>query len=247
MLPTFLAKNQYMNPTDSLKVPFQDAFGFSGDMFAFWKAFPKFGDLFDTHMGFQRDSSTDFLSVFKVMQEGKNILDDDVAFVDLGGGVGHQSARLKAICPDLPGRVILQDLPHVLDRALSTPGVEKLPCNLLELPPTKDAKFYYMRGVLHDFPDDKCQLILSNIAAAMANDSVLLVDEMVLPDKNIHWQAASMDLQMLSYLGSQERTRSHWSELTRSVGLSIQNVYFHKPTAYESLLVLIKDHRPISV
>jgi demethylsterigmatocystin 6-O-methyltransferase len=103
-----------------------------------------------------------------------------------------------------------------------------------------------MRGVLHDFPDDKCQLILSNIAAAMSNDSVLLIDEMVLPDRDIHWQAASMDLQMLSYLGSQERTRSHWSELTRPVGLSIENVHVHNQTAYESLLVLVKDQPPKS-
>jgi hypothetical protein len=136
-LPTFLARTQYENPTDSLKVPFQDAFGFIGDMFAFWKAFPDYGRLFDIHMGFQRDSSTDFLGVFKVMKEGKNISDGDVAFVDLGGGVGHQTARLKATCPDISGRIILQDLPHVLEHALSTPGVEKIPCDLLNLPPVK--------------------------------------------------------------------------------------------------------------
>lgn len=52
------------------------------------------------------------------------------------------------------------------------------------------ARFYYMRNVLHDHPDDKCQIILKQTMSAMENDSVILIDEMALPDTGIHWQAA---------------------------------------------------------
>lgn len=45
-------------------------------------------------------------------------------FVDVGGGIGSQCAILKEKLPNLPGRVILQDLPVVLEHALSTEGVE---------------------------------------------------------------------------------------------------------------------------
>ena len=95
-----------------------------------------------------------------------------------------------------------------------------------------------MRGVLHDFPSHKCQEILLNTAAAMGTESVLLLDEMVLPNKGVHWTATSMDLQMLSWLASQERTRSQWDALLKSAGLEIIDVYAHRASAYESLIVV---------
>ena len=45
-------------------------------------------------------------------------------FVDVGGGIGSQCAILKTKLPKLPGRVILQDLPVVIQHALHTEGVE---------------------------------------------------------------------------------------------------------------------------
>lgn len=50
-------------------------------------------------------------------------------FVDVGGGIGSQCAIFKERLPNLPGRVILQDLPVVLQHALTTEGVEILAHN----------------------------------------------------------------------------------------------------------------------
>lgn len=48
-------------------------------------------------------------------------------FVDVGGGIGSQCALLKAKSPNLIGRVILQDLPVVIEHhALSIDGVQKM-------------------------------------------------------------------------------------------------------------------------
>jgi hypothetical protein len=39
-----------------------------------------------------------------------------------------------------------------------------------------DAKFYYLRNILHDHTDASCDIILGHIKAAMEPGSVLLVD-----------------------------------------------------------------------
>ncbi|KAL4891057.1 S-adenosyl-L-methionine-dependent methyltransferase [Aspergillus ambiguus] len=224
-LPAFLARTNYANPSNPCNVAMQDAFGVEGDMWAFLKACPKYWEMFDRHMQMQRDVLTDWGRIGEMISTRKNPRNDEVVFVDIGGGNGHECVRLQAACPGLVGRVILQDLPEVIGRALDIPGVELM-------------EFYYMRGVLHDFPDDKSRAILKNLAAAMGPDSVLLIDEIVLPDKDVHWIAASIDMQMMSWLASGERTRRQWEALFESVGLSMVDVHAHRAGQYESLMVV---------
>ena len=51
-----------------------------------------------------------------------------------------------------------------------------------------------MRGVPHNHPPHKVKLLFANTKAAMAADSILLVDETVLPDRKVGFVAASIDL-----------------------------------------------------
>ena len=44
-----------------------------------------------------------------------------------------------------------------------------------------------MRTVLHDWDEENSIKILKNTAAAMGADSQLLIDEMALPNKDVHW------------------------------------------------------------
>ena len=87
------------------------------------------------------------------------------------------------------------------------------------------AKYYYMRNILHDYPDDKCMVILKNLMAAMSKDSVILIDDMVLPNSNVHWQATQLDLTLMASLASVERTKAHWQGLMDRAGLRILNIY----------------------
>ena len=41
---------------------------------------------------------------------------DDVAIVDVGGGMGHDLVELRKKNPSIPGRFILQDLPQVVEQ-----------------------------------------------------------------------------------------------------------------------------------
>jgi demethylsterigmatocystin 6-O-methyltransferase len=95
--------------------------------------------------------------------------------------------------PEVEGRVVLQDLPYAVDTALKTEGVENTVHDIFTLQTVKgavsvkprlssflsnrnpnrsvliispDAKFYCLRPVLHDFPDDQCQE-MRNIFPAM--------------------------------------------------------------------------------
>lgn len=96
-----------------------------------------------------------------------------------------------------------------------------------------------MRNVLHDHPDDRCQIILKQTISALAKDSVILIDEMALSDENIHWQAAQLDVLMMSALGAMERTVTQWHKLLGSVGLRIVKIYTYTDLLKDSIIVAV--------
>ena len=50
-----------------------------------------------------------------------------VLFIDVGGGLGHQAAEFHAHYPDLPGRVVNQDLSVAIEQAkTTTKGIEHI-------------------------------------------------------------------------------------------------------------------------
>lgn len=56
--------------------------------------------------------------------------------------------------------------------------------------------------MLHDWPDAKCVEILRNVKAGMVRDSVLLIDETALPERNVAPRAAQHDMEVLISLGT---------------------------------------------
>ena len=58
----------------------------------------------------------------------KDVYKDDkdvVLLIDIGGGLGHDLGAFSARFPKLPGRVVLQYLPHVIESIPDTPdGLE---------------------------------------------------------------------------------------------------------------------------
>lgn len=53
---------------------------------------------------------------------------------------------------------------------------------------------YYIRNTLHGYPDTKALQLLKNIKAAMGSETVLLIDDMVVPDRYARWQATQIDI-----------------------------------------------------
>ena len=96
---------------------------------------------------------------------------------------------------------------------------------------------------MHDWPDHKCCEILRSIVGAMGPSSTILIDEMVLPDQHVHWQAAQSDLATLAGLGAAERTQQQWTKLLDSVDLRLQKQYEYSPSVYQSIMEVVPKRR----
>lgn len=100
------------------------------------------------------------------------------------------------------------------------------------------ARAYYLRNVLHDWPDDKCQLILSQLRSAMTPGySKIILNELVLPDRKCGIIPAQIDINMMACLAATERSERQWHEMVDAVGLKIEKIWTHVPEA-ESIIEL---------
>jgi demethylsterigmatocystin 6-O-methyltransferase len=86
-----------------------------------------------------------------------------------------------------------------------------------------------MRNIIHNYADKKAVAILKNIIPAMSKDSVILIDNMVLPDVGLPHQAANLDVTMMAVLASRERTQKQWTDLLEPAGLKINKIYTYTP------------------
>ena len=82
-----------------------------------------------------------------------------------------------------------------------------------------------MRAVLHDWPDKQALIILKHIRDAMAEDSVLLVNEAVIEEKGVGLFNAYMDLTMMVGFNAMERTRKQLEGLLEEAGLVLKKVW----------------------
>ncbi|KAK3329995.1 S-adenosyl-L-methionine-dependent methyltransferase [Apodospora peruviana] len=236
---SYLKANGYQNPTDETHTAFHEAFNTHVHPFQWMTEHPHLLDHFNTYMALRRQADLSWLTVYPVREEtaGGGMTADRALYVNVGGGIGHQCAEFRETYPDIPGRVILQDLPATIERrALQTAGVENIAHDFFEPQPVKGAKFYYMRGVPHNHPPHRVKQLFANIRDAMAADSVLLVDETVLPSTGVGFIAASIDLTMLGAFASMERTESDWRELVESVGLELVRSYTYNASDNETVM-----------
>lgn len=238
-MPRYLKKTHYVDIADHYHTVFQDAWKTQLGAFEWFEHHPEELQFFNDFMAARRDAVESWLSVYPIAEESKGWDPDEVLFVNIGGGIGHQCAQFKANYPDVPGRVVLQDLSHSIAHALPTPGVENMVHDFFQPQPIKGAKFYFLRGVLHNHPDERVKLILQNTKAAMGKDSVLLIDEMVLPDTGVSPHVAAIDITMMCSSGSRERTKSQWDELLSSVGFKLVNCLTYKPSVYETVMATV--------
>lgn len=96
------------------------------DFYTWMETHPVQQGAFHRFMEAQFASLPTWLDVVDFRSElGQGRAAGEVAFVDVGGGVGHQCAAFKKKFPGLEGRVVLQDRPEVLEKALPVEGMEK--------------------------------------------------------------------------------------------------------------------------
>jgi orsellinic acid C2-O-methyltransferase len=150
---------------------------------------------------------------------------------DLGGGYGALLAAILGANPNVRG--ILLDLPHSADGArqrLAAAGVanrcQVLGGSFFESVPA-GADLYLMKNIIHDWHDDRCHALLTNIRRAMSPNAKLLVIEQLVPETVMatseHRLAIRMDLTMMLGEGC-ERTEAEFRALLGAAGFSVSRV-----------------------
>lgn len=141
-LPNLLKKTGYLNPLDETHTAFHEAWSTSVSPFAWFEDKPELLNHFNEYMATRARVEHSWLQVYPVVEEAKGCSADRALYVNVGGGIGHQCAEFKERYPDLPGRVVLQDLQHSILEALSTPGVENMAHNFFDIEPIQGESIF---------------------------------------------------------------------------------------------------------
>ncbi|ROV89818.1 hypothetical protein VMCG_09489 [Cytospora schulzeri] len=221
-MPAFLRHNNYQDVTDGKATIFQPAYKTNLDTYTWFSQNPEHREALIKYMAMEQTTRGRWLDEYPIERNTQGWDPDLPVFVDVGGNVGHYCASFKTRFPDVRGRVILQDLPSTLAHSLQTPGVEAQEHDFFEPQPVKGAKFYHLGWILHNWNDEKSKQILHQIKSAMSAESVLLINDMILPEAGVPTFAASLDLVMLGACASRERTMKEWEELLGDVGLVVR-------------------------
>jgi hypothetical protein len=143
--------------------------------------------------------------------------------VDVGGGHGQMLASILQAYPTLHG--VLFDLPHVVKGApllLETAGVASR-CEVIggdaftAVPADYDT--YLLKGVIHDWDDERAIAILARCHQDMKRQGrVLLVERVILTGKTPELLVLESDVQMLVMAGGKERTEAEYRALLSAAG-----------------------------
>jgi hypothetical protein len=88
----------------------------------------------------------------------------------------------------LPGKLVLQDRPEIIDIAKVGPGAEGMAHDFLTQQPVKGARAYYLHSIIQDWNDEVNIQILKAIVPAMKKGySKILVNDFVVPNQGAHW------------------------------------------------------------
>ncbi|KAI0407023.1 S-adenosyl-L-methionine-dependent methyltransferase [Xylaria palmicola] len=236
VLPEFLKNTGYKAPSDAFNTAFQYAWKTDIHQFSWFADHPENLAYFNNFMAFRREPELSWLTVYPVEEQIQGWDPEKPVYVNIGGGIGHQCAQFLDKYPYTPGRVILQDLPHSIAKALPTPRVENLAHDFFEPQPITQAKFYFLRGVLHNHPPARVRKLLEVTKQAMGPESILLLDEIILPETKANIDTVSMDITMLTAFAGMERTRDQWRSILEEVGLKLVKTYNYNPVSHESVM-----------
>lgn len=136
-IPEFLAERKYQNPTELLDTPFNKAWNTDLPLWDWLAQHPREGAHFNRFMHAQRSSVKNCFSVLPITEQCADWPGDKPVFVDVGGGVGQQCVAIKEQFPNLPGKVVLQDLPSVVADVTLPEGIEVMAYDFFTPQPVK--------------------------------------------------------------------------------------------------------------
>ncbi|KAK0478604.1 S-adenosyl-L-methionine-dependent methyltransferase [Armillaria luteobubalina] len=240
--------------------------------FNFWSKYP--GSIFSWH----EDAGSDIVAVkgarfgmaMKAWDDSTELwavvnafpwdsLRHGATICDVGGGTGVTSMQLANEYPNL--RIVLQDLPAPIELAKNVIWPKSCPAaiqdgrvefrafDFLMESPVNGCDVYFLKNVLHNWPDEECKKILRGVGNVMSADNRLLICDYIIQhatrDKTAptligakpapepllpNYGAGRMtqyniDVEMMCVCNSQERSLDHFVELGKEAGLQFVCVW----------------------
>ncbi|KIJ09826.1 hypothetical protein PAXINDRAFT_86916 [Paxillus involutus ATCC 200175] len=180
--------------------------------------------------------------------------------VDVGGGIGAFSIPLAKTHKHI--KITIHDLSEVLvqardvwakncPEAIQEDRVEFTELNFLTQVPVKGKDIYYLRNIIHDWPDQESTLILRNVRKALEPHSRVLIHDYVLRQlsrKQAEVESATFqvsvapepmlpnfgvgsmhmyqqDMTMFVLFNAKERTLQDSLELSTAAGLKLEKIW----------------------
>lgn len=150
--------------------------------------------------------------------------------VDVAGGHGFLLTTILQRHPRLTG--ILFDLPdvaaaaarHIAELGLSGRCTVQSGDFFAGVPAGGDA--YVMKSIIHDWPDERALVLLSNCRRALGNrpNGRLVLTELVVPPGNGAHLSKLIDIEMLFYTGGRERTAAQFEALLGRAGFRLLRI-----------------------
>jgi hypothetical protein len=165
--------------------------------------------------------------------------------VDVGGGNGTLLAAVLAAAPGIRG-ILFDSAEGVVDAAATfqraglSDRASIQPGDFFEAVPKGDVML--VKGVLHDWDDQRCVTLLRNCRESITAHGRLLVLEPVLPTRLDTPEAGGVvmsDIAMLVYTGGRERSRAEFQDLLAASEFHLADV--SPPLAGSTTRLLIAD------
>lgn len=142
--PKWFKEHDYVVPHDPTNTIFQPANRTTLHFFEFLSSNPPHGQDFQNHMhgyfmGRPAWAEAGFYPAKERLIDGfDSESKDSMLLVDIASGFGHYTEQFRAMFPDTPGRLILQDLPRVIEQIQDIhPHIEKMSHDMFTKQPIK--------------------------------------------------------------------------------------------------------------
>lgn len=199
-LPEFFKKTEYNDPQKAAIDPVKSYTG-GLSIWEYLKANEGWSNVFGRLM---RASSASRGDITELIQDQKIGGDEEnsALIVDIGGSHGRDLISFREGFKTVPGRLVLQDLPHVISAApnLDEWNIEKMPYDFFTPQPVIGAKAYLLHNIIHDWPDNRAEQILRTVATAMDPvKSRLFIIDSVIQEGHPLLNETGMDWLMMIY------------------------------------------------
>lgn len=232
-LPEWLAQHDHKEPSDPEDTPF--ALGKGLGRMSAWAWLENEGEVladFNRFIQLGTDHRPKFTNSFPLDRyldpEDSAERAERIQFVDVGGGNGQICESVLEKYPRLRNRIVLQNAANLAEMgSKANSGYESLAYNFFDPQSIQGARVYYLREVLHDWPDKQCLAILHRLRDALAEDSVILIDEIVMSWDPLHPADVANDLLVMCALAAKERSLQEWDRLFAASGLQRIDTHYY--------------------